>query len=202
MKKENIIHYTTNEVTLMTGDCGISMDMKNYEFLKNKLHFAQILFILNNLPEGGNFVIKYYFPVIHPIQFCMLDILYRSFDKIYFFKGMINPYSREFYIIGKNYFGSKEELLKKLFKILENFSLDSDISNGKYKKSFSVQLLKSMKILSNNYIYSIERQLYYVDNIEIINKEYLDKINKFILKKNMEWANRNKLKKINEKDKL
>ena len=153
-----------------------------------KVHFAEILTILNGLHIGKSFVAKMFMPMFEPIQISILYLLYNSFDKLYFYKGLVNTFSSEFYVIGKGFNGINDNILKKLFQIMENFDKSIDIYDAKYHKYFINQLSYIFKILFDGYKYNFDRQLYYVDNYEALTKDHLKEIQKIIKLKNIEWV--------------
>ena len=58
------------------------------------------------------------------------------------------------------------------------------------------QLTFAIEEITDKWIYTIERQIYYLDNFESINKSFLILIRKYIIEKNLDWLAKYKLKKI------
>lgn len=189
-KADNILFYEKymKDADLVTSDCGVPNEESSNIMLK--VHFAQILMVLNGLQLGKTFLAKLIMPIVEPIQISMLYLLYQSFDKFYFYKGVVNIYSAELYIIGMGYKGIDEQIKKKLFTVLKNFDSKFDLYDNKYPNSFIVQLNYILQKLTDQYIQNFDRQLYYVDNYQIITGDHLLEIKKIIIDKNIEWASK------------
>jgi hypothetical protein len=106
------------------------------------------------------------------------------------------------YVIGLNNKGVSDEIKDKLFDVLNNFDINFDLYENNYDEAFLMQLYKIVKYMTNNYIFVIEKQLYYVDNYENIEQQHFNKLQKIIKEKNYDWINRINIKKIDEKDNL
>lgn len=185
-------------VDLMTSDCGIPECLGFDEI--TKLHIIQLIFILYNLPNNSSFVAKMKFPIIYPIQIELYFILYNNFEKLSFFKGNLNPSSKEFYVIGQNYKRLGDDELNKLLNIVNNY--DKKKIYRKYPDSFLSQLQKIYSILVDNYIFSIERKLFYVDNYKKISDKHFDNMDRIMNEKSNDWIKINKIKPIDKLDLL
>lgn len=207
-KDFNIEFYNkyTQSVDFITSDCGLAYDSESVggggSVQLLKVGFAQMLFMINNLPKGKNCVMKFYMPVQLPIQISIIYTLYISFKHLFFYKGVINPFSREFYIVCKGYVGVIDELKKKLFSVLNDFDLNTDIYSNEYPQSFIYQLNNVLTKLVNNYLFNFNRQLYYVDNYDIINKKHLEEVHEIIRERNISWCRKMNLKPIDTADRL
>jgi len=209
MDPENIKGYARQSldrnVDLMTSDCGIPWSEESEESgIFQKLFFSQILFMLNNLPKGKDFVAKMFLPVAFPTEINLYYLLWLGFRKMSFYKSVINPYSKEFYVVCQDYQGTKQTHLDAMFDNLrrKNFDRNFDLFDGKYPADFQYQLRKGLRLLVDRYIFNIERQLYYVDNIKKIETTHLKKIQKVIMDKNEEWIHKFRIKKIDRDDLL
>ena len=203
---KNIKYYKEicKDINLLTSDCGLGWSGTNDISLK-KAHFASILFIFNNLPKDGNFVSKFVLPIDDALEIDMIYLIYKQFKKVYIYKPLQNMYSGEFYIIGIKYTPISNSYLDKMFEILKTFdkkSFDKKIQKSKYPKSFVYQLCKSINDITNNWIFYIKRQFYYVDNAKYIPKEHYEIVKKYVYKKNIDWIKKFKIKKINKYDML
>jgi 23S rRNA U2552 (ribose-2'-O)-methylase RlmE/FtsJ len=204
MDIENIKWYRKytldRNVDLITSDCGIP---ENFGFDSViKLHCAQLIFILYNLPDKSSCVAKMKIPIIHSLQVELYYKYYQSFDKLYFYKGNQNPSSKEFYLVGIGYNRSiLEKELDSLLQLFKNYDTEYD-KDRKFPESFIFQLEKIYGVLVDNYIFNFERKLYYVDNYKNIDKSHFDLLDKIINKKNEEWIADNNLVPIKDKDKL
>lgn len=206
---ENIKYYkdVCKKIKLLTSDCGLgfpSYDEKSM-LMNKKVHFAEIVFMFNNLPENSNFVCKFYIPIYYKLDVNLIYLLIKYFKKVYFYKPLQNMTSSEFYIVCKKYKTIPTKILNKLLNILKNFSkksFDKEIIKVKYSNSFIHQLINITNKLTNNIIFYIERQFYYLDNKDYISKKHYDEIKKYSDQKNKEWIKKFKIKKINMKDLL
>ncbi len=204
-KIENIKSYKEycKDVDLITSDCGLPTDEDNYsnKIPLLKVFFCQQTFMFNNLPKGKDCLFKCFLPINEPVQISMLYLFYNSFDEMIFYKGVINTWSGEFYIICKGYKGVDETILNKLFTNIDNFSMDFSLYN-EYEQSFMKQLTYVIKKIYDVKQNTFNRQLYYVDNYKYIDKEHLDLVKKLIEHKNNEWIKRMQIEKIKINDRL
>ena len=200
----NIKYYGTvyNDVDLLTADCGT--DWGDNDLFSSKLMYGQLLFILNSLPVGKSFVIKYYVPFIHyPAQLALFYIIYQSFEEISFYKPLQNAWSPEFYLIGKGYKGINQDLLAHLFDILNNYNpYLSPIDLNKLPINFTLQLEKVVQDLINRFVFYIERYIYYIDIIEEGGNPRFNLVEQHINLRNEEWVKNFKILKIKDADKL
>lgn len=201
---DNIKYYGSvyDDVDLLTSDCGT--DWGGDDLISSKLMFGQLMFILNNLPEGKNFVIKYYIPFIHyPAQMALFYVIYQSFKEISFYKPLQNAWSHEFYLVGKKYKKLDYDQLKPFFDIMENYNpYMSPINLDKIPDEFMKQIEKATKDVVDRFVFYIERYIYYLDLIEDGKKPDFDVVAKHIEIINKEWLKEFKIKKISNKDKI
>ena len=193
------------QVDLMTSDCGIPWSEESATSgVFQKLFFSQILFMLQNLPKGGSFVAKMFLPVSLPTEINLFFLVWKSFRKMSLYKSVINPYSKEFYLICQDYQGVEKRYLDAMLKNLERgdrFDKDFDLFNREYPEDFQYQLSRGLRMLVDKYTYTIERQLYYVDNIDKIESKHLKQLQKAIIEKNNEWLRKFRLRRI-DRDEL
>jgi hypothetical protein len=184
---ENIKFYSEHckDVDLMTSDCGIDFGARD-EFLE-KINYSQFLFMFNNLPKGGNCLLKVFSPISSQ-KISILYLAYSRFKKMFFYKPMQNPSSEEFYMIGINYENplNKEEL-NIMFNVLNNYNSEECLVDN-IPEYFILQLENIMRKLADNYDRAIEKKIYYLDNLDKITQEHIRDLNKTIIRKNQEFA--------------
>jgi hypothetical protein len=204
----NIQHYAKlvkdtlgQNIDLMTSDCGLPMKSTGYE----KVAFASFLAILNILPKGGNMVYKILSPIDEPIIYNLIYIAYTNFKDLIFYKPVQNSQSREFYIIGKGYLGTEPAILDRFFDVLKNFKEgeEIDLFGDEYPEAFVRQMVQASTELADNFVYTIERQIYFVDNEEMITQDFIKLLKTYYDEKNKDWIDKYKPMRLeNYKDKL
>ena len=177
-------------IDLITSDCGLPMKCEGYE----KVAFASFLAILYILPKGGSMVYKILSPIDEPIILNLIYIAYTNFKDLIFYKPVQNSQSREFYIIGKGYLGTEQSIIDKLFNELKKFKTgeEIDIFNDKYPEAFVRQMVQASTILADNFVYTIERQIYFVDNSEMITPDFINLFYDYYNEKNKDWIDKYK----------
>jgi hypothetical protein len=119
------------KVDFITADCGLPMEdifeLYEQENKLVKLQVAMLLLILYCLPKEKHFVAKLILPCNDDIIIYLLYQFNLSFDHLYLFKGVVNTFSKEIYLIGMHYNGIKRNEFR---KILGYFNF---INNGKIK---------------------------------------------------------------------
>ena len=124
---------------------------------------------------------------------------------MYFFKPVQNSQSREFYIIGKSYLGIDQNVLDKLLSLINKFDKPNfnkeeyDLFNDMYPEEFVIQVQNICEKLASNYVNSIERIVYYTDNIDSLGKKYKKHIEDYISEKNEDWIKKYKPRRIDKK---
>jgi hypothetical protein len=71
--------------------------------------------------------------------------------------------------------------------ILNNYNSEECLVDN-IPEYFILQLESIMRKLADNYDISIEKKIYYLDNLYKITKEHIKDLNKTILRKNQEFA--------------
>jgi hypothetical protein len=206
---KNIKYYKTlltnsEPINLITSDCGLEWGNPKYKLVA----FASYVAILDILPLNGTMVYKILSPIDLPLIWNLIYITFTNFKEMYFFKPVQNSQSREFYIVAKHYLGTDQKILDKLLDIVQKWSNlektqnpykakwieELDLFGDKYPEAFVAQVLTISESLAQNYVNSIERIIYYMDNYSLLNKEYEKHIEKYIEEKNDDW-----IKKYNPK---
>jgi len=200
-------YHNNNPINLMTSDCGLAWGETKYELVA----FASFVAILAILSIGGTMVYKILTPIDLPIIWNLIYISFTNFKEFIFFKPIQNSQSREFYIIAKGYLGTDKLVIDNLLNIVSKWSkldkqdykaswiTEMDLFDDKYPEEFVAQVLTISEQLSQNYVNSIERIIYYVDNNELIDEEYLKHINKYIAEKNEDWIQLYRPRKLEKK---
>ncbi len=205
-KIDNILYYRQfcENIDLITSDCGVSMETKNYE----QIVLASMIAILYLLPRGANAVYKIMMPIGGPNTSMLIwDVIYLyyiNFKKLYFFKPVQNNQSREIYIIGIGYQRPQEELIQSLLKYISDYDNIKDHDNtrfikGDYDAAFVYQTTKFLESLIDNWCFTIQRQLFYSDNIDTLDKSFIELAKRYVEEKNHDWLAKYNLKKIDKK---
>ena len=216
---DNIIYYSkiiklfnmnnTNNMNipfLITSDAGLEPEDPKYPLVA----YSSYLAILYSIPINGTMVYKLKdTPLEIPLIWNLIYITYTNFKEMYFFKPVQNSQSREFYIIAKGYLGTIDQtILDYLIKQINKFDKttfqppDIDLFNDMYPEEFIVQLSNIYEKLASNYVNSIERILFYVDNKELLGKDYIKHIKNYVQEKNEEWIKKYKIKRLETNKKL
>ena len=200
-------HHGNQSINLMTSDCGLPFGTDKYELVA----FASYVAILAILPRGGTMVYKILSPIDLPLIWNLIYITFTNFKELAFFKPVQNSQSREFYIVAKDYMGTSPQVIDKLLDIITRWSrLDSsgykaswletlDLFGDKYPEEFIAQVLAISERLAQNYVNSIERIIYYVDNNESVGEEYTRHIEKYMEEKNEDWIRKYRPRKLENK---
>lgn len=210
----NIKHYKKKvsqrpPVNLITSDCGLEWGNPKYEFVA----FASYVAILDILPVRGAMLYKILSPIDLPLLWNLIYITYTNFKEMYFFKPVQNAQSREFYIVAKDYLGTDQKVLDKLLEIVQRWGklenaptpykakwlTELDLFGDQYPVEFVSQVLNISERLAQNYINSIERIIYYVDNYDVLGDEYKKHIEKYIEEKNEDWIRKYRPRKLENK---
>ena len=197
-------HTPTHTPFLITSDAGLEPEDPMYKLVA----YTSYLAILYSLPLNGTMIYKIKdIPLELPLIWNLIYITYTNFKEMYFFKPVQNSQSREFYIIAKGYLGTDTKVLEYLMKQINKFDKktyeppSTDLFNDMYPEEFVVQLSSIYDKLVGNYVNSIERIIYYVDNKELIGKDYIKHIKDYVEEKNEDWLRKYNIKRL-EKNKI
>ena len=156
------------------------------------INYCQIIAILYNLPEKGNFVAKVFLPQTVNYIVSLNYLIANAFENFYVYKPYLNPSSSEIYLIGKNYNRLDNKILNKLFKIKDKLDITKgflEIDNTflkEYQKCF-------IKFISNN-LYNIRQNIYfYFNNVKFDS----DKLREIQDNNNNLWIEKFNFKKLN-----
>lgn len=183
-KLENVKKYKNMglDVNLITSDCGLSWGDPRYYNVAACSYMA----ILMLLPIGSDMIYKILLPA-KPIVWNMIYISYQYFQDLIFYKPVQNYHSREFYIIGKKFLGLPQQMITIFEHIFKNYNDDIDLFNGEYPEPFVLQMKKFNTIFASNYANTIEKQIFTMDNIDLIEDQYEKLIFSGIKEKNEKW---------------
>ncbi len=73
-----------------------------------------------------------------------------------------------------------------------NIKYNYDLFNDIYPEEFVIQIQHICEKLSSNFVNSIEKIIYYVDNIDALGKEYKKHIESYMEEKNNDWVRKYK----------
>lgn len=215
-KVENIKSYKPmcSNAELMTADCGLDWKLRHSGKYEGMLDFAMFLFILNNLKNGGNTIIKVYYPLTN-MKISLIYLFYRVFKELHIYKPIQNLGSEEVYLIGIDYKKKRmtKNNLEDMYKILrkyrkQEFGNEKKTPNMslfpilKIPQKFILQLEKVSKQIHYDFDNNIARKIYYVDNQEKISNKHYDELKEQIQIKVVRWCEKYKLKKIKDSDNL
>jgi hypothetical protein len=173
-----------NGINLITSDCGLPWGDPRYY----NAACCSLMAMLMLLPVGGDLVYKIILPA-KPVLWNLAYICYQYFQDVEFYKPVQNYQSREFYIIGKLYLGIPQELVMRFEHIFENYSDDIDLYGDQYPEPFVLQMKRFNKIFAGNYTNAIEKQIFVMDNAELIEGKRIEKlIFNGIKEKNRKWV--------------
>jgi len=198
-------HTTPNNIPfLITADAGLEPEDPKYKMVAYSSYVA----ILYTLPIHGTMIYKIKdTPLDLPLIWNLIYITYTNFKEMYVFKPVQNSQSREFYIIAKEYLGTDAKVLDYLIKQIDKFNKttyeppNTDLFDDMYPEEFVVQMKTIYEKLAANYVNSIERIIYYVDNKELIGQDYVKHIKNYIEEKNEDWIRKYKIKRL-ERNKI
>jgi len=148
-----------------------------------------------------------------PLLWNLIYITFTNFKEMYFFKPVQNAQSREFYIVAKDYLGTDQKVLDKLLEIIQKWSKlentptpykanwieELDLFGDVYPVEFVAQVINISERLAQNYVNSLERIIYYMDNTDILGDEYKKHIEKYIQEKNEDWIRKYRPRKLDNK---
>jgi len=161
--------------------------------------FCSLATSLMTLPKNGTMIFKMQLPLNNALILNMIYIMYQYFDTFTFYKPIQNSYNTEFFIVGKNFLTIPKQISIELLYIIDNYdTIDADtldLFQDTYPESFVQQLSYINKILVDKHNFIIDKQLYYFDNYEYLDKKFTELAPQFIKEKNIEWLRRYKIKK-------
>ena len=195
-RKNNIEHYIEKckDVDLITLDCAAPLDERDEKM--EFLNFSFFYFVLKGTKIGGKALFKMFLNV-DKMEIYMLYLLARSFEKLYFYKPLQNPRSKEIYVLC---YQKKEEIKdEKIENIFKTKKINIDYS---LPKTFLDKLYEIFNFYTEQFEKSMQDKIYYLDNLELMDEFDKDLIESSIRATNLLWLKRFPLIKIKNSDKL
>jgi len=195
----NIFSYKElcQDIDLITSDCGLPMNEPGYQ----RVLFSSMVAITYLLPKDGDMIFKILLPIDIPIIWNIIYLWFNNFKEFQFFKPVQNQQSREFYIICKKYSGKLEnsKIMTQLLGLVKDSSdtfMNVDLFDGNYSELFTSQMLDISQKLCDNWTFTIQKQIYYSDNMDSLDKSFKTKAKAFINQKNLDFIEKYNLIKI------
>lgn len=191
LSKDNIKFYKKQCINydFFISDCTINYSSDNIDIYIRE-YIANIIFILHNLKENCSCIIKNIFNFDHKISLDIFYILFSSFEKIELYRPTQNDFTQEIYIICFKY---KKLLKDKDFDILFSLLDDKNILEKSIIEDYDNNFINDFILIFEKIIAEfnqiIERELYYTDFWNEIEKIDSNTINKLVLNKNNQWYN-------------
>ena len=191
----NIKHFkkTVGKVDFVTADGGFdfSVDFNSQELMSHRLIFCEITTILSIQNIGGNFVCKF-FDMFEYNTIQLLWIISLLYDELIITKPYTSrPANSEKYVIGKGFKGISDELLEKMYYIIDNWDILDfkeriEILNSKISCRF-------LEIISDYNFLNAADQIEMIDKtLTLINMSYnkdeITKNRKIQSKKAIQWC--------------
>ena len=194
----NINYYRkfTSNVQLITSDCGLEWGNPDYEHVA----LSSLSALLLLAPVGATIIFKTLAPSDKPLLLDLFYMVYMSFEQVIFYKPLQNLYSREYYIIGKNYTGLSASHKPVLERIIQGKPVIKIFDS--YIKDFITQMEAFLDQFSSNYSYTIEKQIWYMDNIKTLSPEFKSMARQSIINKNNDWLKTYNVMKLPKKYEL
>lgn len=169
----NICHSKTiksyaslKDIDFMTSDAGIYCDpleLNEQESYMSKITMGQVTCILTCLSIGKSAIFKTYLPLAEPLTVSLMYLLTSVFNAVTIYKPITShSCNSEVYIILRQYKGVKQEVLKKLYILLDDAKITHDsLLFGDIDHKFLKSYVKSIGKLIDNQIASLCRNFYY-----------------------------------------
>jgi hypothetical protein len=123
MHLANIRGFAKKKYDIVTSDCG--WPTQDFGFQEEELlqiNHGQLTAMLMCLKVGGNCVFKTFLPIMYPLSLSLFYILYIHFEKVIYFKGMLNPSSSEIYVIGINFKGISKPVEDAMCYVVQKYN--------------------------------------------------------------------------------
>jgi hypothetical protein len=101
--------------------------------------------------------------------------------------------------------GTDQKVLDKLLSLVDKFDdpkfnkEEYDLFNDSYPEEFVIQVQNISEKLASNYVNSIERIIYYLDNFDALGKDYQKHIENYMEEKNDDWVRKYKPMRLEKK---
>ena len=178
---------------------------KENENNKNNQKIKMIFGILNGLSllsNGGTLIVKLVLPIVDPIFINLIYICYNYFSSVNFYKPEQFFGDDYFYLVCKDFKLLTTQLLISIYEMIDlssNKKNNEHIDNiltynliSNYPKTFIYQFLFGYELIINKSLYRLEKEYFYLNNIEELGKEFDVLRTKYITEKHLEWLKNNK----------
>jgi 23S rRNA U2552 (ribose-2'-O)-methylase RlmE/FtsJ len=195
-RKNNIEHYIEKckDVDLITLDCATPLDERDKKM--EYLNFSFFYFVLRGTKIGGKALFKMFLNV-DKMEIYMLYLLAKSFEKLYFYKPLQNPRSKEIYVLCYNKKENvKDDKIENIFKT-KNMNIEFNLP-----KTFLDELYDIFNFYTEQFEKSMQDKIYYLDNLELMDELDKELIESSIRATNLLWLKRFPLIKLKNSDKL
>ena len=164
--KSKDVHENVVGVDLIIGDGGLGSH--NDMLVLQKIDLAQVVAVMACSRKGGACIIKHFTPYMtnHPESIdassffiSYIYLYYLTFDEVSLFK----PYSSdmtsgEFYVVGKGFRGLADDMLDKLYRVLDNFKINQALfPKETISLSFLMQINGFIEQMANYNIIGYEK---------------------------------------------
>jgi len=175
---KNILYFCKNKlnkIDIVTADGGFdySQDFNNQEPASFRLIFCEIICAITICKKGGHFILKF-FDIFTNFSLQILYFLNTLFEIVIITKPHTSrPANSEKYLICKNFLGIKQNYLKKLYNIIENWEIYekkcfiNNIFEIEIHINFKNCILYHNRIIIKKQLEHIIKTLYYMDNTNL-----------------------------------
>jgi hypothetical protein len=164
--------------------------------MKTKLY--NLITGLYLLPIKGSIIIKLSLPININYLFNLIYLCYRNFEEMMVYKPILILDTKDFFLICKKNKGIDTNLLSDYMKLLDSFdknTMDTDFYTDEYPEAFVSQFFSIYNKLVNNYTFFKDKQMFYYNNFNLLDKRFIGIAKEYVKEKQFEWLERYKLKK-------
>ena len=172
---------------------------------KNNDKIKMIFGILNGLSllsNEGTLIVKIVLPIVDDIFINLIYICYNYFSSVNFYKPEQFFGDDYFYLVCKDFKVLTTQLQISIYEMIDlsSYKKNNEYMNniltynliGDYPKTFIYQFLFGYELIINKSLYRLEKEYFYLNNIEELGKEFDVLRIKYITEKHLEWLKNNK----------
>lgn len=199
----NINYYLnmSKKYNITTSDCGIKFGNKldsediEYETVILPLTLGMYITLIGTLEIGGTCFYKIFMPSTSDVTIYMVFLMYKYFEKVIFYKSILNQYSVEYYVIGYNkrneYIRTDMVILYNLFNYYKNMGnkmTNYEKPQLQIEQNFYEKYMNVVNRLLSNVVDNLATLIYITsdENKDKMKKAYISKINKM----SEQWLNK------------